>query len=458
MRSPGRMLHYLPGNESSAGSLHGVPLVDPGGSAHIHTLRLCADRLHVCLANISTAAIRANPPKDAYHVVLEVGRSGGSCHRLRRGYRFDVLIDFLERNRDLIISQSRALVAARTHPKPSETELTNGIPVFLDQLGDALRLAESSADVDHEAIRQTAGRHGSDLLRLGLTIAQVVHDYGDVCQTVTELAIQQKAPISGNDFQTLNLCLDDAIAGAVTEYARQRERTIANQGTERLGAVAHELRNLLDAATLAFDRIKSGHVAPAGATGLVLARSLAGLRDLIDRSLTDVRLDAGIEHLEAISVAQFIEEVEIAALTHAKARGIHFSVASVDRTVTIEGDRPTLAAAVSNLLQNAFKFTHLNGHVSLTASTTADRVLIAVEDECGGLPPGQAADPFHPSEKRGSEGTGLGLAICAKVAKANSGLIHVRNIPGKGCVFTLDLPRKPPPPLSLVEDQTRHAG
>jgi len=342
------------------------------------------------------------------------------------------------------------------HPKPTETELTSGIPVFLDQLGDALRLAESSDEVDHEAIRKSAGRHGNDLLRLGLTIAQVVHDYGDVCQTVTELAIQQKAPISGNDFQTLNLCLDDAIAGAVTEYARQRERTIANEGTERLGAVVHEMRNLLDAATLSFDRIKSGHVAPAGATGLVLAQSLAGLRDLVDRSLANVRLDAGIQHLEMISVANFIEEVEIAAITQAKARGIHFSVTSVDRTMTIEGDRQTLAAAVSNLLQNAFKFTHLNGHVSLTVSTTADRVLIAVEDECGGLSPGREADLFHPSEQRGSDRSsfGLGLAICAKVAKANSGLIHVRNILGKGCVFTLDLPRKPPPPLSLVEDET----
>jgi signal transduction histidine kinase len=375
-------------------------------------------------------------------------------------YLFDVLVDFLEQNRDIIISQSRARVAARMHPKPSETELTNGIPVFLDQLGDALRLAESSDTVDHEAIRKSAGRHGNDLLHLGLTIAQVVHDYGDVCQTVTELAIQQKAPISGSDFQTLNLCLDDAIAGAVTEYARQRERTVATEETERLGVLVHEMRNLLDAATLSFDRIKSGHVAPAGATGLVLARSLAGLRDIVDRGLANVRLDAGIEHLEAISVARFIEEVEIAAITHAKARGIHFAVTSVDRTVTIEGDRLTLAAAVSNLLQNAFKFTHLNGHVSLTASTTADRVLIAIEDECGGLPPGQASDLFHPYEQLGSDhtGPGLGLAICAKVAKANSGLIHVRDIPGKGCVFTLDLPRKPPPPLSLVEDQARHAG
>jgi hypothetical protein len=102
-------------------------------------------------------------------------------------------------------------------------ELRNGVPVFLDQLGEALRIAKSSDAVDHEEIGKSAARHGHDLLRMGLSIGQVVRRYGDVCQVVTELAVQQKAPISGDEFQTLNLCLDDAIAEAVTEYSHQRE-------------------------------------------------------------------------------------------------------------------------------------------------------------------------------------------------------------------------------------------
>jgi signal transduction histidine kinase len=176
----------------------------------------------------------------------------------------------------------------------------------------------------------------------------------------------------------------------VTEYARHRERAILDQGTERLGTLAHELRNRLNTAILAFESIKSGRVAAGGSTGLVLGRSLMGLRDLIDRSLADVRLDAGIERLERISVAEFIEEVEIGILIQAQARGLHFVVTPVDRAVTIEGDRQILVAAVSNLLQNAFKFTRKHGNVSLTTRATADRVLFEVEDECGGLPPGKA--------------------------------------------------------------------
>jgi hypothetical protein len=96
-----------------------------------------------------------------------------------------MLDEFLESNRDAILSRTRARVASRTTPKPTEVELTNGIPVFLDQLGEALRVARSSKEVDHEEIGKSAGRHGLDLLRIGLTIGQVVHDYGDVCQVVT---------------------------------------------------------------------------------------------------------------------------------------------------------------------------------------------------------------------------------------------------------------------------------
>jgi signal transduction histidine kinase len=364
-----------------------------------------------------------------------------------------MLAEFIISNRDAIVALTRERVASRTSPKPTEQELSNGIPVFLEQLGDALRLARSSDAIDHRAIGTSAGRHGHDLLRMGLTIGQVVHDYGDVCQAITELAVQQDVPIAGAEFRTLNLCLDDAIAGAVTEYSRQRERAITDQGTERLGVLAHELRNSLNTAMLSFDIIQGGHVAAGGSTGVVHRRSLLSLRALIDRSLADVRLDAGIERLERIAVAEFIEEVEIGASMQAKARGVHLAVMPVDRTVTIEGDRQILAAVVSNLLQNAFKFTPEHGQVSLTTLATTDRVLIDVGDECGGLPPGKADELFRPFEQRGADrsGIGLGLSICLKAAKASAGEIRVRDLPGKGCIFTLDLPRKTPPPLSAID-------
>jgi signal transduction histidine kinase len=363
-----------------------------------------------------------------------------------------MLSEFLAENREALLARARSRIASRTAPVPTDLELKNGIPMFLDQLGAALRLAQTGATGDNDAIGVTGRLRGGDLFRIGLTVGQVVHDYGDVCQAITELAVEMKIPVTGQEFQLLNRCLDDAIAGAVEEHARQRELDIRGKDTERLGELAHELRNLVSAAVLAFESIKRGGVAVGGSTGAVLGRSLAGLRDLIDRSLTDVRLDAGVHRVESIPVADFIAEVEIGAHMHAASRGVDFTSSTVDQVVTIEGDRQILLAAVWNLLQNAIKFTAKGGAVCLRARVTAERVCFDIEDACGGLPRGVAEELFRPFEQRGADrsGLGLGLAICMKAAKANGGELRVRDLPGTGCVFTLDLPRRPSPPPKIV--------
>jgi signal transduction histidine kinase len=328
--------------------------------------------------------------------------------------------------------------------------------VFLDQLRHALRRAASDADVDHVEIDKTASQHGQELFDRGLTVAQVVHDYGDLCQVITLLAVEQKASISTTEFQTLNLCLDDAIAGAATEYVRHRERVISEEGTERLGVLAHEMRNLLNTALMSFASIKAGVVAPSGSTSAMHERSLLGLVALIDRSLADVRLDAGLQHLERVAVSEVIEEVEIGAAFIAEKRGLRFEVTTVDRAVIVKADRQILAATVANLLQNALKFTRKGTTVSLRASTTSDRVLIDVEDECGGLPPGRGENLLQPFVQQGRDrsGLGLGLSICVKAVKAIGGDLRIRDLPCKGCVFTIDLPKEPPPPSSIHAHRT----
>ena len=63
-----------------------------------------------------------------------------------------------------------------------------------------------------------AALHAGDLLKQGFTVGQVVHDYGDVCQSVTELAEELGVEIATSEFHTLNRCLDNVTADAVTEY------------------------------------------------------------------------------------------------------------------------------------------------------------------------------------------------------------------------------------------------
>ena len=102
-----------------------------------------------------------------------------------------------------------------------------------------------------------------------------------------------------------------------------------------------------------------------------------------------------------------------------------------------------LASAVSNLLQNAFKFTKHRTEVSLNAHAAGNRVLIEIADHCGGLPVGAAETMFLPFTQVGldNSGLGLGLSIARRSVEANQGILTVRDVPGSGCVFTIDLPR-----------------
>jgi signal transduction histidine kinase len=352
-----------------------------------------------------------------------------------------MLHEFLTEKRGELIERCKAKVAARRSPPPTDAELDHGVPLFLDQLIDTLRLERVSSP----EIGTSATKHGNELLRRGFTVDQVVHDYGDVCQAVTELAVELNATIATDEFRTLNRCLDDAIADAVTEYGRQHDQFLSDDHTERLGVLAHEMRNLINSASLAFRALSSGNVGVSGSTASVLERSLMGLRRLVDRSLTEVRLEAGIQNLERIRIADFVEEVRVAAVLDANARGIGLAIEPVEDGLEVEADRQTLASVAANLLQNAFKFSKPGGTVTVRTRCIAKRVLIQFEDECGGLPAGKDQELFLPFEQRGADrsGLGLGLAICLRGVEANGGRLHVHDVPGRGCVFSIDLQLQP---------------
>lgn len=358
-----------------------------------------------------------------------------------------MLYEFLIGNRSEILRRSREKLGSRKVPTPTRSEIVNGLPLFLDQLVSILQLGNVKGDVlaaRHASVEESATIHGGDLLRIGLTVGQVVHDYGSICQSVTELADERNVEITAEEFQIFNRCLDDAIAQAVTAYERQRDR---NEGgavaASHLAFLAHEMRNLLSTSMLTFDALSRGGVGIQGSTGMLLGRSLRRMRVLIDRTLAEVRLEAGTEQSERVSVAELIEEIEIVATIEAKERDIRLSVEAGAIDVAVQADRQILTSAVANLIQNAFKFTRAHGHVSLRAHTQGERVLIDVVDECGGLPPGKTEELFRPFEQRATnkEGLGLGLTISRKGVEASGGEIRVVDQPGTGCTFTVDLPR-----------------
>ncbi len=353
-----------------------------------------------------------------------------------------MLPEFVAEHREEIIRRCREKVAMRSIPPPTSSELEIGVPRFLDQLVDALRPHLSSSP----EIGSSAARHGRNLHARGFTVSQVVHDYGDVCQSITELALHLNASISVEDFRTLNRCLDDAIASAVTEHGRDNQSLLDHgsaRDDEHLGFLAHEIRNLVGTASVAFEVLRTGNVGVGGSTGSVLQRSLAALRDLMNRTFDEVRQRHDIRDRTQFDIADFIGELAQTADLDGRARGLSFRVEAGDAGVRVDADRLILTAAVANLLQNAFKFTRPGTTVTLRGSATLDRVLIEVEDECGGLPDGNVNVLFQPFEQRGADrsGLGLGLTISRRGAEANDGRIYARNLPDHGCIFTVDLPR-----------------
>jgi signal transduction histidine kinase len=357
-----------------------------------------------------------------------------------------MLHEFVTTHRDAIIARTKD-----TRPRPITAGgnagvlpvdgLDSGISLFLTQLSDRLRAGVTAAPEATSAIGCSAGRHGVDLLLAGYNVSEVVHHYGEICQVLTQLAVEQETTITTSEFHALNGCLDTAIAEAVTEHARiTAERSSASEA-ERLGRAAHEFRNLLNAALLAFQTLQRGSGSVNGAAGMVLGRSLLDLRGMIDSAVADVRMTVGQPRHERIAVPQFIDEVAVVANLHAEFHEMSFAVAPVATDLAVDGDAQLLLAAVMNLLINAFKYTRPGGRVLLRAYAEGSRLLIEVEDMCGGFPDG-TRDPFRPfGDQRGPDRTGLGLGlfIARHTIRSHGGDIHIRNLPGRGCVFAVDL-------------------
>jgi hypothetical protein len=198
-----------------------------------------------------------------------------------------LLCEFVTGNREEIISRCRSKTAKRVEISPAglpNAQSDHGVPRFLDELVDELRFKPLA----NAEIRKTATQHGHDLMRQGLTVAQVVHGYGDVCQAITELAVENHTSISSDDFRMFNRALDDAIAAAVTQYGSERDKSLhaeADSETERVAVLAHQLRDSIQVSRTALNAIRSGSVGITGITGTVLEQSLLEASGLCERLL-----------------------------------------------------------------------------------------------------------------------------------------------------------------------------
>src|SRR6187455_2786315 len=254
---------------------------------------------------------------------------------------------FLLNNRGELIARCKLKVAQRPKRGATQQQLANGIPLFLEQLTRTLEAEE--ADEGEESLRisgpsggdslalsemgVTAAAHGKELLKLGYSVDQVVHDYGDLCQAITDLAFECDAPFATSAFRTLNRCLDNAIADAVAEFSFQRESSLAQQQNaeenRRAGFFAHELRNSLQTATTSLRALELSGMPMTGATGAILKRSLAAMGNLVAGALAEVRSGAP-DQREAFALASFVADARSTAQLQASRAEVSLQVPRVD--------------------------------------------------------------------------------------------------------------------------------
>ncbi len=250
--------------------------------------------------------------------------------------RASPLHDFIVANRSEIIERAQARVRERPAPQKSlETKLECGVALFLTQLVGALSVpdARTSAESRNETttsqqIADSASLHGHELQRSGFSLAHVVYCYGDVCQVVTSLAGEAHAAISVDDFRIFNRCLDEALVAAITAHGSERERASASEAPVRL------------------------------------ARSFDRLSALIQGSLAEVDLEAGLPSLASVSIVELLEN-EVGAAAQAEGRDVHWTTPLVDNDPAGNADRQLLVSAVSSVIQNASNFARIGGSVTL---------------------------------------------------------------------------------------------
>ena len=216
-----------------------------------------------------------------------------------------MLQEFLTSHRAELISRCKTKAAKRFAGSRAPAARDYGVPLLLEQISNALSLPaldssktyEPAATPTFSELGLAAAAHGTEMMQRGYSIDQVVHEYGDVCQSVTELSEELKFRIETAEFRTLNRCLDSAIADAVTSFGNAGHTAVKKQADalqDRIEAYSREQSRLVEIALGAFAAIRSGNVGPSGATGNLLAHTLGELLRHGGSALADIFAASGV--------------------------------------------------------------------------------------------------------------------------------------------------------------------
>jgi signal transduction histidine kinase len=353
-----------------------------------------------------------------------------------------MLYEFLQKNEVEILALAEEKTLKLAGSLPSSEKLKIGLPVFYKHLIEYLK--GPTHETSEKYILDGASLHGKELQKLNYTVSHVVHAYGAMCQAITELAQRRNENISSKEFNELNMCLDYAISSAVSSFQFVTTKTNEDRELQHIGSLVHELRNSLSSATIAHEMIKKGFVGTSGSTARVLEENLSRMRNLIDRSLSEIRMRTDPVIISTrFNLLELIDQIILTAQTEARIKKQILSL-ELTQDIFLETDRYLLLSAIANLVQNAIKYSKFEGRIILRAGIVDKEAVIEIEDECGGLKSGEAENIFKPfvSSNTKSQGLGLGLTISRRAVELLNGKISALSNSGNGCAFLIHLPLK----------------
>jgi signal transduction histidine kinase len=347
-----------------------------------------------------------------------------------------LLHEFMSAHRAEILQVCR--LELRSRHVENAAALDGHITLFFDEMLHAIRrdqgVRESSSPLPEGST--TAAQIGEEQQQAGIAVNHVPVVFAAISQSLAAIGEKYELTLSAEEYKMLNRCLDTGVATSIENFWRKEADSNNRRMTESFGFIAHELRNALGNAKMAFSLLRAGGLDIHGKTAEVLARNLERMEAHVGELLGSVRLQAGVPPtLVPLDVASVLRALVASAIVD---RGITLAL-RVDDGATIFGDEMLLTSAVNNLVHNAVKFSPPNAKVQLRMAADVDEVRIEVEDECGGLQQADPAKIFEPYVKqhdRNRTGTGLGLSIAKRAVEAMHGELTVTNRPGHGCVFT----------------------
>ncbi len=240
----------------------------------------------------------------------------------------------------------------------------------------------------------------------------------------------------------------------MTEIREKEEalRKAVRARDEVVSIVSHDLRNPLGVVAAAADLILEIPLSEEERRKQVdiIRRSATRMGRLISDLLDVARIEAGALRVrpQAQDPVGVLEEIQSVFARQAEERGVTLDVRSDGSVGRARMDRDRVIQALTNLVDNALRFTPRAGRITVSASARDGHVAFAVSDTGAGIPDEARAhvfDRFWRGDRTDRKGTGLGLAIVRGIAEAQGGSVEVTSRAGEGTTFTVLLPAAEPP-------------